>query len=117
VDNDVIGSIDKKDRRKFCVNDKAVHTFLLAATMNKAQSPGLADNLRAYANLLSRFFMPLLAKYGWKSTKDVCVVMNASKIRRSMLSVGNNENFFEDTDCKIRDLENLAVSDNATCFL
>jgi hypothetical protein len=108
--DEIIAPMRQSERREFCLNDVGVYKYLLSCTYNKVKCPNLIKNVRAYAHLLCRFFLPLMAENDWKTTEEVLKIDNRDAVQDRLLELGGINAFFEDSDSYIRDLENEAVS-------
>lgn len=109
LQEDIIGPMRQQERRDLCMLDKGIYRYLLSATFNKMRCPSLVKNVRAYAHLICRFFLPLFEKHNWTSTREVLKIRNRDYIQTALLSFGGITQFYEDTDSYIKDLENEAV--------
>jgi len=108
--DEVIGPMRQKERKEFCLKDPGVYKYLLSSTYNKMKCPNLVKNVRAYAHLLCRFFLPLFEKHNWSSTQEALQIGNRDEIQAALLEFDGITAFYEDTNSFIRDLENEAVS-------
>lgn len=110
LDDRVIKPMKEKERRDLCLKDVSIRNYLLGTMFNKIRSPNLISNTRAYAHLICRMMIPLLKENKWASTSEALVARNYRIIYAALLKIGKIEEFYEDTDAYIHDLENEAVS-------
>lgn len=109
LDDEVLSSMNNAKRRELCINDIGVNDFLVSMSHNKPKSPQLIKNLKAYANLLCRYLLPLMEKNQWKSTTEVFVIENVKILYEHLLAIGKIRQFYEDTDSFIMEIQNEVV--------
>jgi hypothetical protein len=105
----IILPMRQAERRELCLKDQGIYRYLLSSTYNKLRCPSLVKNIRAYAHLICRFFLPLFEKHNWASTREALKMSNRDELLEAVLQFGGIQKFYEDTDSFIQDLENEAV--------
>jgi hypothetical protein len=106
---EILTPIRQDNRRKLCLSDEGIFRYLLSVTFNKVRCPSLVKNVRAYAHLLCRYFLPLFVKHGWTTTGEALKMRNREPLYSALMELGGITAFYEDSDAYIKDLENEAV--------
>jgi hypothetical protein len=81
----------------------------LSSSYSKFRGAGSEKNLRALANMVSRFFEPILAHLDMKSTEEVLLHKYSDYLFQSLVSFGGIEEFFENPDAYTDALRNKTV--------
>jgi hypothetical protein len=76
---------------------------------------GSEKNVRALANLVSRFCIPILKKLGLKSTEELLQHKHSDYIFQALVAIGGIESFFEDPEAYADALRNKSVGFHV-CF-
>jgi hypothetical protein len=98
-----------EERRLFCIEDTHMRIFFGSLLYNKPRSQEIANCVRGYANLMTRYLLPLRAEHGWVTTEDIFIMKNGEVLRVALMTIGKIDAFYEDTDQFIANLENGAV--------
>jgi hypothetical protein len=70
---------------------------------------GSEKNVRALANLVSRFFLPLLSQLGLTSTEELLQQHYSEHLFQALVEIGGIEDFFENPDAYADALRNKSV--------
>jgi hypothetical protein len=105
----VLSGLRHQGRQNFCHEDFNTHELLLSQSYSKFRGPGSEKNLRALANMVSRFFEPILKNLGKKSTEEVLLHQYSDYLFQSLVSFGGIEDFFENPDAYAEALKNKTV--------
>jgi len=105
----VLMPMRNEDRRVFCMEDQHLLVFFGSLLFNKPRCRELANSIRGYANLAMRYLLPLKEQHSWGPTDEIFIIKNGEILREAMMAIGKINQFYEDTDQFIADLENGAV--------
>jgi hypothetical protein len=98
-----------QERQDFCHEDFNTHELLLSQSYGKLRGVGSEKNVRALANLVSRFFLPLLSQLGLTSTEELLQQKYSEYLFQALVEIGGIEDFFDDPDAYADALKNKTV--------
>jgi hypothetical protein len=86
-----------------------VRELLLSQSYSKLRGPGSEKNIRALANLVSRFFEPIMKELQVTTTEDILLSQHSAYLFRSLVSFGGIEEFFDNPESYIDALKTKKV--------
>jgi hypothetical protein len=86
-----------------------VRELLLSQSYSKLRGQGSEKNIRGLANLVSRFFEPIMEELQVSSTEQILLSEHAEYLFNCLVKIGGIEQFFEDPDSYVDALMNKKV--------